>query len=125
MIAKSIRPEAGLTTISSTFPMDSLWEVLMSAPINLLPRSSWWLIRPVAPSRFLYCVDPGDDSLDGVPGVPEGSGVPGAVCACAVSAAHAAQHVMILIKCFFIRSFSLIAVGLRRHKEWPAVVRKT
>ena len=47
MMAKSTLPDAGLRMTSLMVPSESPDELLTSAPISLLARSSCWPIRPV------------------------------------------------------------------------------
>ena len=48
-IAKSTRPELGLRMTSLIVPRVVPEELLTLAPISLLARNSFWLVRPVAP----------------------------------------------------------------------------
>ncbi len=47
--AKSMRPEVGLMIVSLTVPRVSPEEPVTLAPISWLARSSWPLMRPIAP----------------------------------------------------------------------------
>jgi hypothetical protein len=108
MIAKSILPDPGLRMTSLMVPKESPVEPLMSAPINLLARTSC-PIRPVG-------LRPVELELPGyVPGVapPEEE----EVWACAPSARHAAQNTINLINCFRIMLSFVVDcfVSLNRH----------